>query len=313
MKLWFGPCAVLLSIFLLGNASAELKPGDKITGVREWKFTDGTKKRARINISRKGEIWVGGDGRVPFKVEVDRSVPEQKEILQMVESQKVELVRPVIGFSITTPVGEVDVEDPFTFDRFMGFEREWHRNDGKVVKGALLNVADDEISLKIGNSAWKVPVVSLSEEDKSYLDRVIRDKERLVPWRVDLEYTGFGNGDFDEAPIWLPGERFFETSGPRISFEDAIRVASDHLAQKLDRKNWTVQSVTENTSTLLPAVAAKIPDLKEKPVGRGYQILFSIEKNISAAKLKLGLVSWNGWHSVYVLDDGTVMDFKIGK
>lgn len=284
----------------------------KITGVREWVFADGSKERARIRVW-EGKVWVGGDGRQSWKKEIDRSIPGQKEILEGIEAGRIHMVAPKIQYSVKTPSGDIDPSNYERPELQVGKEREWMRTDGKSAKGALFNLADDEIAIIIGDQVWKIPVVSLGLEDRAYLDRVARDEEQLYPFSVSCPRIIYANNEFEEAPLRISGERFLDAPAVPISFEEVYKRVDERLSAKVDRKSWELFKMTEHTFTLRPEASEKVKGWNPATFRRGYQVCFQInESKVGLVKEKLGnRVSPNGWYWEYVLDDGTFLDIRL--
>ncbi|HVJ45092.1 MAG TPA: hypothetical protein VM511_01825 [Luteolibacter sp.] len=275
----------------------------KITGVREWVFTDGSKQRARMNVW-EGKVWIGGDGRAPLKKEIDRTIPEQRAIAEGLETGKIHIEHPPVAFSIKTPEGEIEVHT-FPFDsNLVGKERTWTRTDGKTAAGTLLNMADDEISVRIGNTAWRLEVSSLSPEDRAYLDRMLRGQEPVYPLGVKCPVHGYGG---DPGPLAISGEKFCAADKPSITFEKALDLAWEELGAKVDRRAWKLYAFQEHPFGVEEAQAKKMPGLPADRIRRGYQACFAIdESKVKSVQEKLGgRVTENGWYWVYLLDDGT--------
>jgi hypothetical protein len=296
--LWFISAAALCA----SNLGAAPDGVPKITGVREWTFTDGSKQRARMNV-HQGKVWMGGDGRVPLKKEVDRTIPEQGAIADGLESGKIHIEHPQVAFSITTPEGEITI-DTFPFgSNLVGKERSWKRADGKTAVGTLLNMADDEISVRIGTTAWKLEVASLSPEDRSYLDRMLRGQEPVYPLGVRCPAHGYGGAS---ETVAVSGEKFFGTDKPAVTFEKALDLAWEELGAKVDPKSWKLYAFHEHPFTVDEAVAKKMPGSADR-VRRGYQACFQIsDSRVKSVQGKLGgRVAENGWYWIYLFDDGT--------
>lgn len=275
---WTG--VVLMMLACVGIASAK----DVITGIRTWKFTDGTELRAGLRSVKDGSAVLGVK-KSNSPIGFEKFVPEHRDILEKVASGEIELLDdPRSGMGNTLSAGSGSTEWVLVHSA-IGRERIWTKKDGKTAKGSLVNITDDEIDLLIGNIIWKMKVSDLGDADLAYLDGINRGTEEVVPGRINLPFSLPGPGKQEgHVDLWIGGARFMD-SRPSMTFEDALAKAKEEISSKLASTAWKLSEVMDmkvGTSEYLEKRIAGYPSGKFRSC---YQVRFTIsERKISDAR-----------------------------
>ncbi|WP_050029318.1 hypothetical protein [Verrucomicrobium sp. BvORR034] len=260
--LWRFAAVVTLCLLAPGTSQAQSPPKDPknlpcVTGIRTWKFVDGTSARFAVKDVRGNvvECFFGQRERImrPFTA----FAPEHQKELEKIRKRQVRVVDfndARIGFDLVTPVGippypsnpKQRPEEFFT-EHPAGLPRQWTRTDGKAVEGSLLSVADDQLAIWIGSRSYAVPVEFLDQESLDYVQRVLKREEMLMPIRF---LWGHASMDAPEG-MWnfrahVPPDRALAGYKSPTTFEVAVTSAREFMEEKFgDLKHWELDEVQE--------------------------------------------------------------------
>ena len=300
---------VLLGCMLSLGGAASAK--EVITGLRTWKFTDGSELRAGLRTAKDGKAVLTTSHRNP-PIPFEKFIPEHRKILEAIVSGEVELLedpRSGVGNYISV---KTEAPDQVLRLAVIGRERIWTRKDGKTAKGSLLNITDDEIHLLIADSIWKMRVADMTVADLDYLEGINRGTEQAIPARLDV--PGFLPVPGDKPGhirLSVDGARFMD-SKPVISFEDALARAKAEISSKMAATAWSLHQVQEKK---VVAIAYQEKRIAGCPPGKWrscYQITFTIaERKIAEARRAFPAnADVSGTCYFVYFDDGLPLDQK---
>lgn len=235
-----------------------------VTGIRTWKFVDGTSARFAVEDVRGNVVdcYLGQGQRAkrPFAA----FAPDDQKQLEKIRKRQVRVVDANdtrIAVDLITPVGippypSNPKERPEHFLTYhpVGLPRQWTRADGKTVEGSLVSVADDQLAIWIGNRSYAVPVEFLDQESLAYVQRVLKREEMLMPIRF---LWGHASMDAPEGR-WtfrahVPPDRALAGLREPATFEVSLTSARTFMEEKFgDLKHWELDSVEEFNSWQYP-------------------------------------------------------------
>lgn len=246
-----------------------------VTGIRTWKFVDGTSARFAVEDVRGNVVdcYLGQGQRAkrPFAA----FAPDDQKQLEKIRKRQVRVVDvndTRIAVDLITPVGippypsdpKERPEEYFT-QHSAGLPRNWTRADGKTVEGSLLSVADDQLAIWIGNRSYAVPVEFLDQESLDYVQRVLKREELLFPIRF---LWGHASMDAPEGK-WkfrahVPADRAAAGYKSPATFEVALTSAREFMEEKFgDLKHWELDSVEEVNYWNYPSQPARPESWKD--------------------------------------------------
>jgi hypothetical protein len=232
---------LVAAVCLLGTAS---QAKEVITGLRTWRFTDGSELRGGLRSVKDGSAILGTSGPKP-PIPFEKFIPEHRKILEQVANGEVELLDdPRSGVQNTISIGDGGTDQVLRYS-IIGRERVWTRKDGKTAKGRLVNITDDEIHLLIGGDIWKMMVADMDAADLAYLDGINRGTEQAFPARLDVSFSlPAPDGKQGYTALWIDGARFMD-SKPGLNFEGALAKAKAEISSKMAATAWSLREVKE--------------------------------------------------------------------
>jgi len=275
-----------------------------ITGLRTWRFTDGSELRAGLHTAKDGNAVLTTNNRKP-PIPFGKFIPEHRKILEQVAGGEVELLEdPRSGVQNYI---SVRTEDPDWVLRhsLIGRERGWTRRDGKTAKGSLVNITDDEIHLLIGDTIWKMMVADMSDADLAYLDGINRGTEQAFPARLDVSlYLPVPAGKDGHMNLWIDGARFMD-SKPVLNFEGALAKAKAEISAKMAPTAWSLRQVEEAKVGPIEYHEKRMPGYSAGDGRVCYEITFDIaERKMSEAIRHFPANAGNGTCTFVYFDDG---------
>ncbi len=299
-----GLSALLAGACMLGTAG-RLAAKDVITGLRTWRFTDGSELRAGLRTARDGNAVLRTDSPKP-PIPFDKFIPDHRKILEQVAGGEVELLDdPRSGMGNYLSVKSDDMDWLLRYS-VIGRERVWTRKDGKTAKGALLNISDDEVHLLIGDAVWKMMVADLEAADLVYLDGINRGAEQVFPARLEVTFQlPVPGGKPGHTSLWIDGSRFMD-SKPTINFEGALAKAKAEISAKMASTVWSLREVKEEKIAPIEYHEKRMAGYSAGDGRACYEITFTIaeRKVADACRLFPANADASGRCTFVYFDDG---------
>lgn len=258
--------AALVALSLLGHWASPCpaqspakapKSVPLITGIRTWRFVDGTSLRFAV-LEVRGEVVncrVAGGKRASRPLSA--FAPEHKADLEKIRKQEVKVAEDTgagIPRHSITPVGVPpfapnlsERPEEYMTRNPVGLPRKWTRTDGKTVEGCLLNVTDDQVAIWINNRSYPVPVDMLDKDSLDYLQRTLKGEELMIPLKFE-----WGSASLAEAEgnwtfrAYVPNDRAAIGYKNAVTFEVAFTKAREFMEEKVgDLSYWKLEKVEE--------------------------------------------------------------------
>lgn len=270
---------LLSGLCLSSETSAEEAYPEVTTGSRTWSMADGSTRKLRFVAfgNRPNEVATFQSGSAPGGIPLTRFSAESRDFLEAIRDGRIKLLKtPGLSAEADFPTGPLLKQQIRAYR--VGDLREWSHRNGRKVRGSMINLNDEVVSLLIGEQVWNLRLGDVSDADQLYLKEVKTGRARTVPLNVS-----FGGHSWDggrERHITAKGHEVIGEPANDRRFEEARAKSIESVRAKLDEDHWEFHQLSESPIHKQPMIGWSFlapPDPREiGPATVFYQATFRL-------------------------------------